>query len=123
MQFLNNILEIKTEDEIYKDLKLCKKNSGRIIHTKLKINNIENIINNFFDANNEILKYYFFIDENKWCISFNVGLNQYDAMIKTMFDIKIYKDIDNNAILYISKEINEHEQWADIYNKLLSILL
>jgi hypothetical protein len=123
MQFLNNILEIKTDDEIYKDLKLCKKFSGKIIHTKLEINNIENIINDFLDGNNEILKYYFFIDENKWCVSFNVGLNQYDAMIKTTFYIKIYKNIDNNAILYISNEINEHEQWADIYNKLLMILL
>ena len=122
MQFLNNILEIKTEDEIYKDLKLCKKKSGRIIHTKLEINNIENIVNDFLDGNNEILKYYFLIDENKWCVSFNVGMNQYDAMIKTMFEIKIYKDIDNNAILYISKEIGDHEQWSEIYKELLSIL-
>jgi hypothetical protein len=117
MQFLNNILEIKKDDEIYKNF------SQKIIHTKIDINKIENIINNFLDGNSKILKYYLFIDENKWCISFNVGLDQYDAMIKTMFEICIYKDTNNNAILYISKEINEHEQWVEIYNKLLEILL
>lgn len=113
MEFLNNILEIKKQDILY------HQENGKIINTQININNIENIINNFLDKYNEILKYYLYINENKWCVSFNVDLNQYDAMIKTMFEIKIYKDVNNNAILCISKEINEHEKWCEIYNELI----
>jgi hypothetical protein len=114
MGFLNNILEIKKQD-ISNNLA-----NEKIINTKINIDNIEDIINNFLDKHNEILKYYLFIDEKKWCVSFNLGLNQYDAMIKTMFEIKIYKDVNNKAILFISKEIDEHEKWTEIYNELIT---
>ena len=37
-----------------------------------------------------------------------------------MFEIKIYKDVNNKAILFISKEIDEHEKWTEIYNELIT---
>jgi 2-oxoglutarate dehydrogenase complex dehydrogenase (E1) component-like enzyme len=116
--FLENISKIN----IQKNESSTNESSEKIIYTNININNIEDILNNFLDEYNEILKYYLYIDENKWCIFFNVDMNQYDAMVKTMFEIKLYKDIDNNSIVHISKEINEHEQWMEIYKKLVLIL-
>ena len=53
-----------------------------------------------------------------WGVSFNVGLDQLEAMNHTMFLIYIYKDNDNNSIIIISKEIQEHGQWNSILQEL-----
>lgn len=90
-------------------------NNSEIIYTKTNINNIENILNNFFDKYDIKCKYYIDITENIYWISFNVGYEQIEEMHETMFSLKIFKDIDNNSILILSKEITENHNWNDIY--------
>ena len=90
-------------------------NNSEIIYTKTNINNIENILNSFFDKYDIKCKYYIDISENIYWVSFNVGYEQIEEMHETMFSLKILKDVDNNSILILSKEITENHNWNDIY--------
>jgi hypothetical protein len=104
-------IELFHDDEfVSNDLKLFK--------TKHKIDDIENIINNILDKYSEICKYYIDIENTYWCVSFNVGLEQLEAFYHTMFIINLYRDINNNSIIVISKEIYEHHQWREIFQEL-----
>jgi hypothetical protein len=93
-----------------------------LFKTKYSVNDIENIINCTLDKFTDIAKYYIDIENSYWCVSFNVGLEQLEAMIQTMFIIHIYKDNDNNSIITISKEIEEHHQWTSILQDLFKKL-
>ena len=97
-------------------------NNCEIIHTKISIEYIENKLNNILDKHDSICKYFIDINDNTYWVSFNVGIDQFEAMFKTMFSIKIYKDVTNNTILLISKEITENHNWNDIYSDLINKL-
>ena len=45
-------------------------------------------------------KYYINIDEGLWGVSFNVGADQIDAMVKTMFELRIFKTEENKINIY-----------------------
>ena len=94
-----------------------------ILKTKILLEDIENKLCTILDKHSETVKYYINITENSWAVSFNVDISQLDAMCKTMFNIYLYKNCENNyAICYISNEINEHPQWKELYNYLLKKL-
>ena len=90
-------------------------NNSEIIYTKTNTNNIENTLNNFFDKYDIKCKYYIDITENIYWVSFNDGYEQIEEMNESMFSLKIFKDIDNNSILILSKEITGNIYWNDIY--------
>ena len=106
-----------------KDIKLYNENiaypSCDIIHTKILIGYIEELMKKILDKHSEICKYYIEFNNNYFGVSFNVGIDQFEAMCKTMFEIHVFKNIDGKAILLISKEITEHEQWGVVHSDLL----
>lgn len=103
--------------ELYKDT-FFKIDKNILFKTKYPINDIENIINCILDKYIDTCKYYIDIENFYWGVSFNVGLEQIEAMNHTMFLIYIYKDDDNNSIIIISNEIQEHTQWSSIFKEL-----
>ena len=92
-----------------------------IINTSIKIDHVERKLNKLFDKYDEMCKYYINISNTTYYVSFNVGLDQLDAMNKTMFKIKILKNIDEEAILIVSNQVVEHPQWNHIYVELLKL--
>ena len=86
------------------------------------INEIERTICKILDKYSEMCKYYINITESAITVSFNVGLDQYEAMVGTMVEIKLYKTDDEKSIITISKEITQHSQWQELYQNLLSKL-
>jgi hypothetical protein len=90
--------------------------------TNIKINDIENFINSILDKHKDICKYYFNITENYWAISFNIDISQLEALFKSSFTIFLYKNSDNNAIISISNEINDFEEWSKLNSYLIKKL-
>jgi hypothetical protein len=97
-------------------------NDNQQFKTNINISNIEDYINTILDKHSELCKYYININENYWSVSFNVGMNQLEALCKSTFEINLYKDINNNSIIIISNEINEFEQWSEVYRDLIKKL-
>lgn len=97
-------------------------NKNQQFKTNIHLNNIEDYINSILDKHSDTCKYYFNINENYWSVSFNVGMNQIEAMCKSTFEINLYKDNNNNSIIIISDEINEYEQWSEVYRDLVKKL-
>lgn len=98
------------------------KYSYEIINTKINVNDIENIISKVLDKHSEMCKYYINIDESYWGVSFNVGTDQLEVMCQTMFEIRLYKDTNNCAVICLTKDVTELQQWNDVYRSLLSKL-
>ena len=96
-------------------------NNYEIIYTPIKIDLIEKKLNKLFDKYHEMCKYYITLSNATYHVSFNVGLEQLDAMNRTMFKIKIFKNIDEEAILLVSNEVTEHSQWNHIYVELMKL--
>lgn len=97
-------------------------NKNQQFKTNIHLNNIEDYINSILDKNHDTCKYYFNTNENYWSVSFNVDMSQLEAMCKSTFEINLYKDSDNNSIIIISDEINEFEQWSEVYRDLVKKL-
>jgi Na+/phosphate symporter len=97
-------------------------NDNQKFNTNVNINKIEDFINNILNKHQDLCKYYFNITENYWSVSFNVGMDQLEAMCKSAFEINLYKDNNNNSIIVISNEINDFEQWSDLYRDLIKKL-
>ena len=97
-------------------------NDDNLLKTNININKIEEIINNILDKHNEICKYYINITENLWTVSFNVGIDQLEEMCNSSFNIYLFKDINNNSIINLSKEINEYHQWSEVKKDILKKL-
>jgi hypothetical protein len=98
------------------------KNDNEILYTKVQINQIENLINSILDKYNELCKYYINCNENYWSVSFNVDLNQFEKMAETTFEIKVYKDeLNNNAIIELSNQINDIHYWEELKNDLKNL--
>ena len=93
-----------------------QENDKKYNSTNINIHNIEKEINRILDKHNELAKYYLICNESKWIVSFNVDIQQFDVMTETMFEIQLFQDENENAVLYLSNEINEHHQWAPVLN-------
>lgn len=106
--------------EIYRENTI--KNEGEIIFTKIELDKIDDIIHKILDKYSDFCKYYFNIDESYWGVSFNVGIDQFEEMSQTMFEIYLFKDEYNNSVIVLSKEITEHPQWEEVYRYLLKKL-
>ena len=109
MTFLSNISDLEKHKPLKGDIK---------INTNISIDDIKKNINKILDKHYEICKYYINYTEPSWIVSFNVDERQLEAMLSTAFEIFVYKDINNNSILIFSKEVEEHQQWSDVYNDL-----
>jgi len=107
-----------TQINKYDPFKINPKDSLEVIYTKTSINDIEGLINKTLDKHSEICKYYIHMDDNYWGVSFNVQLDQVEVMAETMFEMHLYKDDSNNAIITLSKQIKEHHQWGDVYRSI-----
>jgi hypothetical protein len=89
--------------------------------TNINHENIERKINKLLDRYDDICKYYINIDESYWGVSFNVGIDQLDAMVKTMFELRIFKTEEGTININVSKEIEEHQQWSDVNNSIKNL--
>ena len=98
-----------------------EKYSSNILCTNISHENIERKINKLLERYEELCKYYINIDEGLWGVSFNVGADQIDAMVKTMFELRIFKTEENKINIYVSKEIREHHQWSDVHNSIKNL--
>jgi len=103
------------------DNSIKEKYRSCLLYTNINHKNIENKINRLLDKHQDICKYYINIEECYWIVSFNVGIEQVDAMIKTMFEIRIFKNNEDNINIYLSKEIEEHQQWNDVLQSLKNL--
>ena len=74
--------------EIYKENTV--KNEAETIFTKIDLDKIDDIIHKILDKYSDFCKYYFNIDETYWEVSFNVGLDQFEEMCQTMFEIYLF---------------------------------
>ena len=97
------------------------------IFTVTDINDIEYKINNVLDQFSDKCKYYINYSDIQpyYRISFrldNYDNNNIDIMNKTSFEIYIYKNIDNKAVVVLSDGINSHPEWKDIKKSLKSNL-
>ena len=93
------------------------------IFTITDINIIEYKINNVLDKFSEKCKYYINYSDTQpyYCVSFildNYDNNNIQIMIKTSFEIYIYKNIDNKAVVVLSDGINNHPEWKDVKKSL-----
>ena len=113
---MNMIKNIPLYDNVAKE-----KYRSNILITKINYENIERKINKLLDRYEEICKYYINIDEGFWGVSFNVGPEQIDAMIKTMFELRIFRTEENTINIFVSKEIGEHHQWSDVHNSIKNL--
>lgn len=114
--------EIPFLNQFNSDSSDTMKYSYEIINTKINVNDIENIISKVLDKYSEMCKYYINIDESYWGVSFNVGTDQLEVMCQTMFEIRLYKDTNNCAVICLTKDVTELQQWNDVYRSLLSKL-
>ena len=106
MQYIKNV-PTYVENTLLKESGLSPPESNKVtgnsrlphavetIHTKISIDNIEKIINKTLDKYPEVCKYYINITETYWGVSFNVDQNQLEAMCETMFELRLFKDINN----------------------------
>ena len=92
------------------------------INSKYTIYDIENEINNILDKHDIKCKYYINITESYYCVSFNVGINQYETMVDTMFYLYLYKNNENTCIIKIVNEKEDHPEWTTIKNDLIKNL-
>lgn len=106
---INNIPIFNNDNQI---------NSNEIFNTSIKIENIEKTLNEILDKHSDICKYFINYSEFYWSISFNVDIDQLEDMLKTSFEIKVYKGNYGNSILHISKEIYENRHWMELLNNL-----
>ena len=106
-----------SESEI--ESKSSKTNKGLVIKTKCNIDKIEKIINNILDKHTDKCKYYVHIYDSYYCISFNVGFEQLNAMVDTMFFLYIYKNENNEGIVKIVNEKEDHPEWTSIKNDIM----
>jgi hypothetical protein len=97
-------------------------NKNIIINTKHQISTLENIINNILDKYNEKCKYYIDISNSYYCISFNVPIQQLDAMNDTMFYLYIYINSNNLGVVRLVNEKTEHPEWKLIKSDLIKNL-
>jgi hypothetical protein len=107
-----NISKINLFDETRK--------TKNTIKTSIRINNIQDIINTILDKYSEFSKFYLNLTDYYWTISFKPEVCQgdLDLMSKTMIEIMIYKDINDNSIINISENINEVKEWSDLLKDL-----
>lgn len=105
--------------EWIKDKEELISNESKRFNTKYSIDQIENIINGILDKYSDFCKYYIDLENQFYCVSFNVSYDQIEAMNLTMFTINIYKDHNNSSIVIFSKEICEHHQWQGVFNDFL----
>jgi len=116
--FSESDIEKENIDKI-KESKSSKINKGLVIKTKYNIDKIEKVINNILDKHTDKCKYYVHIYESYYCISFNVGIEQLNAMIDTMFFLYIYKNENNEGIIKIVNEKEDHPEWTSIKNDIM----
>jgi hypothetical protein len=109
MTFLSNIQDIESHKTIKDEI---------VLNSDISIDNIKKSINKILDKNQETCKYYINYTNPSWTVSFNVDIRQLEAMIETSFEIIVYKDINNKTILVLTKEINEHPEWGNLYNEI-----
>lgn len=99
-----------------------KEDNKKYLSTTINIHDIEFQINNTLDKHSDTLKYYILCNDAKWIVSFNVDMNQFEAMCSTMFSIEVYQDENENSVIYLSNEIYDNHQWKQILNNLTMAL-
>lgn len=112
MNLITNIPPFTNDNIIVKDT--------FIIETHISIDNIEDYLNNILEEHNELCKYYINFEESTWTVSFNIGYDQIEILMKDTFEIYLYKKEDNNSILLISNKIKNRSEWDNLYSDLLN---
>jgi len=126
----------KSKNIVYKNLiknippyNYRKNEKDVILKTKIPIDKIEGLIVTVLDKHCEKCKYYIDIENAYFGVSFNVGMDQLDAMNDTMFYIYIYmnenigskKESDNMAMIKMVNDSTNHPEWKDIKKELITL--
>ena len=96
------------------------KKTDNTIKTSIKIIDIEDKMNKILDKYSEFSRFYFNLTDYYWVISFKPEVCQgdFELITKTMLEIMIYKDSNNNSIINISENINKVKEWSDLLKDL-----
>jgi len=105
-----------------KESALCDSNT---LFTNISINEIQKNVYSILDKHKDKNKcnYYFNLNDHYWSISLNIDFSQteLEALYKTSIEIFLYKDSDDNAVLSISNNINNYEEWYKLLSDFNSI--
>jgi len=101
-----------------------KKKENTLI-TSVKITDIEDKMDEILGKYSEFSRFYINLTDYYWAISFKPEVCQgdLDLMTKTMIEIMIYKDSNNNSIISISENINKVKEWSDLLGDLIKLKL
>jgi hypothetical protein len=96
------------------------KKTENTIKTSIKVIDIEDKMSNILDKYSEFSRFYFNLTDYYWVISFKPEVCQgdFELMTKTMLEIMIYKDSNNNSIISISENIIKINEWSDLLKDL-----
>lgn len=97
------------------------KNEYTTLHTRININNIEHKLNHILDKYHKLCSYYLNITDLLYSVEINCEMqNMIENMAENgMFEIKIYKSIDDKAIITLSKSVSEYQHWSQLYETLI----
>lgn len=91
-----------------------------IIETNISLSNIVDIVNNVLNKHNEICYYLIHLNDNYWSVNFKVSkVNSLETLIMTSFQINLFKDMNHNSVIVLSKEIKKFDEWNQILADLL----
>ena len=96
------------------------KKTENTIKTLIKTTNIEDRIYTILDKYSDFSRFYLNLTDYCWVISFKPEVCQgdFNVMTKTMIEIIIYKDSNDNIIMNISENINKINEWSDLLKDL-----
>jgi hypothetical protein len=104
---------------IFNSFELKNTNIDNIIYTVVNTNNIEIEIEKILDKYDSQIQYYIDCNNSFYCVSIK---NITENPVKPQFNINVFKNEDNIAIIILSNDINEYEGWNEIKRKLLKNL-
>jgi hypothetical protein len=94
-----------------------------IFFTNIPINEIQNNVYTILDKHKDKngCNYYFNINDNYWSVSLNIDFSQMEleVLYKTSIEIFLYRDSNDNAILSISNNINDYEEWSKLFSDII----
>jgi hypothetical protein len=93
------------------------------LHSNISIDNIENKICVILDKYNYTLHYFYNLSDYSIIVEFNnnatLNSENNERITKFDFEIKLFKSIDNKAIITFSRAISEFPIWSLLYEEIL----
>ena len=95
-------------------------NDSEIIKTTIKIDDIEDRLNNLLTKHNEICEYVINLNDHYWSVNFKVSkVDSLETLIMTSFQINLFKDKNQCSIIELSNEIKKFNEWNFVFKDLI----